>query len=259
MKEDDKMAAKRDNAEMTASPNSLSPPTSRIRCSDDFAGEFLSALGDPRVVQSLTNILLQPLLDRLDEREKEVTKLKTEVVHLQTQVSDFQKQITKLQIADDEHEQYSRRNSVRLWIRDDEEKKEEDTDAIVLNIAQKAGVKLQANDIDRSHRVGKPNQGKARPIICKFTSYSTRDGLYQARKKLVGCFVSEDLTQTRSKLLYLARQERNAGRFKHTWSRDGRIQIRLMNNTVHTVVCHTDLEQLIKSTPLTEKTPEPDH
>ena len=152
-------------------------------------------------MQSLTNILLQPLLDRLDEREKEVTKLKTEVSHLQTQVSDFQKQITKLQIADDVHEQYSRRNSARLWIKDDEEKKEENTDAIVLNIAQKAGVKLQANDIDRSHRVGKPNQGKARPIICKFTSYSTRDRLYQARKKLVGCFVSEDLTQTRSKLL----------------------------------------------------------
>ena len=62
-----------------------------------------------------------------------------------------------------------------------------------------------------------------------FTSSSTRDRLYQARKKLIGCFVSEDLTQTRSKLLYLARQERNAGRFKHTWSRDGRIQIRPMN------------------------------
>ena len=41
--------------------------------------------------------------------------------------------------------------------------------------------------------------------------------------------------------------------------RDGRIQIRLMNNTVLTVVCHTDLEQRIKSTPLTEKTPEPEH
>ena len=44
----------------------------------------------------------------------------------------------------------------------------------MIDIAKKAGVQLKSStDIDRSHRVGKPQVGKARSIICKSSTHNT--------------------------------------------------------------------------------------
>ena len=54
----------------------------------------------------------------------------------------------------DRHEQYSRRNC--LLIHGVKENKKEDTDEVVIEFFEKEmKEKLSANDIDRSHRLGK--------------------------------------------------------------------------------------------------------
>ena len=67
----------------------------------------------------------------------------------------------------DRHEQYCRRNC--LLIHGIKENKKEDTDEFIIEIFEKEmQEKVSANDIDRSHRLGKEHIGSSsRPIIIK--------------------------------------------------------------------------------------------
>ena len=68
-------------------------------------------------------------------------------------------------------------------------------------------VDMELADIDRSHRVGRPGQGKQRDIIVKIVSYRMRRKLYGVRVQtksngLKGVFINEDLTRVRSRIQY---------------------------------------------------------
>ena len=82
---------------------------------------------------------------------------------------------------------------------------------------------IVVTDIDRSHRLGKKKvNGKARPIIIKFTRYNVRNRIYRNKKKLKGKGISitESLTVIRMKHLNAARETHE---FKNVWTQDGRI------------------------------------
>ena len=81
-------------------------------------------------------------------------------------------------------EQYSWRNSVR--ISGYPEPYAENTEDRVVKIAKELDVDISKDNIDRSHRVGKPTQqGRSAPdrvrprdILVKFSTYNTRQQLY---------------------------------------------------------------------------------
>ena len=131
-------------------------------------------------------------------------------------------------------------------------------DQIVMAYAQKVGVQLSPNSIGRSHRVGRPRPGKTRPIIVKFTTYNTRRMLYDARKNCNDVYVSEDLTRLRSSIFYKVRLERNVWRFKHCWTTDGRINIRMHDDSTHVLTTLAQLDRLIDDTPIPEPVPADD-
>jgi hypothetical protein len=58
-------------------------------------------------------------------------------------------------------------------------------------------IRLEASDIDKAHRVGKPRLDKPRAIIVKFKSHSDKTRLIKARKNLKGSvyYINEDLTK----------------------------------------------------------------
>ena len=91
---------------------------------------------------------------------------------LKKQVDDLTQSSSHQRDALDEYEQYSRRNSLRIWIKE-KETPGEVTNRVVTDYAKKLEVELQPGDIDRTHRVGKLGD-KPRPIIVKFTSYAVR-------------------------------------------------------------------------------------
>lgn len=237
---------KRPHEQVAASPTGVTPPHSRIRPDDDFTLILVSALGDPRVVQALTEILVRPLLDQLDSKDRLIQDLTMEV-------KDLKSEVDGLKDAVDELEQYGRRNAVRIWSKNMTELPGENTDELVLGYARKAGVDLPPNSIGRSHRVGRPAPNKVRPIIVKFISYNIRKSIYDARKKVPNVFVSEDLTSARSSILYKARLERSAGRFKHCWTTDGRINIRLLDDKKHVITTQAQLDRLIDDHPLPQR------
>ena len=84
------------------------------------------------------------------------------------------------------HEQYSRRNC--LLIHGVKESEKEDTDKVVIEFFEKEmKEKLSANDIDRSHRLGKKQTGsRPRPIIIKFISCNILNVIFRKKKILKG-------------------------------------------------------------------------
>ncbi len=76
-----------------------------------------------------------------------------------------------------------------------------------MSLSNDIGFPVSSHEIDRSHRVGKPNPGKPRAIIVKLATYRVRQRIYMNRIKLRHCghaevYVNEDLTKPRAQLLF---------------------------------------------------------
>ena len=114
-------------------------------------------------------------------------------------------------------------------------------------------VELKIEDIDRSHRLGKPGseaspRSKPRDIIVKFATYRMRQKVYKSRtltkeRNYRRVFINEDLTILRSQLLYEARRRVKSKQLKSAWSSDGTILVKHIddNGTVARVTCESDL------------------
>ena len=102
----------------------------------------------------------------------------------------------------------------------------ESTDSIVLNaINEHLEEELTKDDIECTHRVGKPKQNKKtpRPIIIKFVRYNCRRRiLYKLKKTLKnnGTSITESLTAKRMVMLNKAKERLG---FRNVWTLDGRI------------------------------------
>ena len=203
----------------------------------DFINETVKTMA-----QSVADVISSRFNSQLEALEDKNKTLSSEVTSLKDQVDTLTTTCNKLLTAQDEAEQYSRRNCLR--ISGIPETDEESTNTIMLMIASECDVNLDPSDIDRSHRLGKPRSHSSVPenkkntprdIIVKFTSYRSRARVFQSKKKLdnnsafPNTYINEDLTKTRSELLYKARKMKNNGRFKSAFSRDGRIFV-LDNN-----------------------------
>lgn len=139
--------------------------------------------------------------------------------------------MSALEIQNDALEQYTRRNSLRIYGLP--EKEGENTDDLILDFASnELDLNLTLESIDRSHRLGRPNQSRGpRPIIVKFISYRIRQKIYKKRTSLRRrgntIFVNEDLTAKRASLSKRARELRKQrpNQIANTWTSDGRIFI----------------------------------
>ena len=74
---------------------------------------------------------------------------------------------------------------------------------------------IKSEDIDRSHRLGKPKSSKN-----TFLRYNIRNRIYKNEKKLKGTGVTESLIAKKIHMLVKAKEEDT---FNNVWSQDGKI------------------------------------
>lgn len=187
---------------------------------------FKSQVSD--LISSIVQGVLAGLQSKVDTLTTENAELKTKVEKLESALENAESTLEKA-------EQYSRRNCLR--VSGVPESINEITDDYVCALARAIDVDLSINDIDRSHRLGKPATAaapRARPrdIVVKFISYRTRAKFYKARvltktKGYKGVYINEHLTKSRSKLLYEARRRVKSKQFKSAWSTDGTVMVKL--------------------------------
>ena len=123
----------------------------------------------------------------------------------------------------DEAEQYSKRDNI--LINGVAETNDENTDDIVRQVGREIGVSIKEIDISISHRIGRRG-AKPRPIVAKFVRRSVRNEMLRNRKNLKGnkrypkVFIDEHLTQLRSKMLKMVREDPEVD---STWSIGGKV------------------------------------
>lgn len=183
------------------------------------------------MIGSIVKGVLDGLTSHVKAVEKENESLKTRVALLEAK--------------SDAAEQYSRRNSLRIT--GVPENATENTDTYVVELARALEADVSTDDIERSHRVGKPRSfGRPRDIIVKFVSYRVRRKVYGARTKTKdkgyrGVYINEDLTKPRSRLLLKARKMVKLGQLAGAWSSDGTILVRDPRDTKHRIASDSDL------------------
>ena len=161
------------------------------------------------MIETIITGVVDGLSKRIECLEHENTKLQNEN--------------RTLKDALDASEQYSRRNSLRIFGIPESAKPNESTDEIVMNLCKSMGADVLIGEIDRSHRTGKPGGPQPRPILVKFVSYRARQKLYSLRRNLktntehARVFINEDLTQRRAQLLFVARGLAKAKRIESAW------------------------------------------
>ncbi|KAK3921113.1 Protein unc-13-like protein C [Frankliniella fusca] len=207
-------------------------------------------------VDDLQELIAQSVGEALKPLQSSVTKIQKELSSLRQQVDTMKEELVskdaeivqlKTVVKDglDEREQYSRRKNLRIF--GIEETDREDTDKLVIDLADKIGVSLQNSHIDRSHRVGKVGENP-RPIIVRFVSYAERREVFTSKKKLrgTGIIVREDLTKLRLDLLKKAVSKYSP---KAVWTSDGTILVNIGKTRPFRVKTESDLEKLFHKHP----------
>ena len=146
------------------------------------SSEFMNTL------ESVCKVTMEKVVcEKCEDMKQQIEKHEAEILVLESDLERKKKDLTSLRKRVDEEtskretaerqlndlEQYTRRNSIRLF--GIEEQANEDTDQIAVDLAnRKLGFQLTKRDIDRSHRVQQKDQTKPKPIIVKLCSYKDK-------------------------------------------------------------------------------------
>ena len=208
----------------------------------EFIKGLKAALSDVSVIDSLKTAICQPMLDEL-EQLRETIKMKDDLI------SKLEEKVDLLEAKQDETEQYSRRNSLR--ISGLPEKKDENllqSLPDLLNREARIDPPIKPEDICRVHRVGRVREDKKpRQVILKMATYQARACIYKHRThfkqfpSLQSVYINEDLTQRRSRLLYQARLQKKEKRITDAWTKDGNIFIKALDGKISHIKSETQL------------------
>ncbi|MEW8546532.1 MAG: hypothetical protein AB2693_23705, partial [Candidatus Thiodiazotropha sp.] len=251
--------------------NTVTAEATGVPTTSDVSTHLTLQQADIQNIASLMKDSFAPHVNQIivDSFEQQVTNLvssivegvlaglKVKVASLENENQELKARVVKLEEAVDNAEQYSRRNCLRIT--GIQEAENEVTDDVVISLARSIDVELSLQDIDRSHRLGRPEPGdigtrKPRDIIVKFATYRMRAKFYKARvltksRGHRGVFVNEHLTKTRGRLMYQARQRVRSQQLKSAWSSDGVILVRHLNDFVQRINSENDLPEFVPLEP----------
>ena len=225
------------NMDTARSPEEADEVSTQVTLSDtnlQAMATMIQQSFQPQIAQIIQDSFKQQVSELVGSIVEGVLQgLQSKVAGLEKENTELKKRIGSLETALDNAEQYSRRNCLKIT--GVPETTEGSTDDYVCNLARAIDVDLSVDDIDRSHRLGKPrtaSEQKPRDIIVKFVSYRKRALFYKARiltksRGYRGVYINEHLTMARGNLLYEARRRVKSKQLKSAWSSDGVVMVKL--------------------------------
>ena len=243
---------------------------------EEFAELLIYALGNAEVTKKLREAL--GLKEQLENLQAEIEALRKAVRARDEAMVNLKKEMVTLHTEHDELEQYTQRNSIRLTGLT-EATNENVYDIVMTIFNEEMGVSppISPQEIDRIHRVGKPDPTKKRSILIKFATYRSKKRVVTNRRFLNPMkraerdrahdtgntsndnnlratttttptdrrlYINDDLTIRRQELLYRCRQMKKSKKIADCWSTDGTILIKTIDNKIYPVRNATELEQM---------------
>lgn len=222
----------------------MTPPAKSFT-PDPAMAAYVNSLVDTKVQSSL-----QPYLDLIKKQEAAIQAKDITIQAQDVEINDLKVQLAaakstvpskdpddfstptartmRILQSLDHHEQYSRRNTLRLTGVKVKLNTGQNTDDLVIDIARKVGVTLDISDIDRSHWNSPDDQNKGRELIVKFVRHRERTEFISQRAKLratddkySSIYINEDLTKIRYSLLREMINAKKKGKLFSVWTYDG--------------------------------------
>ena len=130
---------------------------------EEFAQLLVYALSNAEVTRKLKVAL--GVCEQLDSIQQEREALRKAMKVKDDAIVELKKEVVTLRSEHDDLEQYTRRNSIRLTgLTETKDENVYDTVMAVLNEEMGVSPPISADEIDRIHRVGKPDQTQRRSI-----------------------------------------------------------------------------------------------
>ena len=176
--------------------------------------------------------------DENDKLKKEIEQCKSQNILLEQQLK---KETDKRIENDNEMEQYSRRNNIRIsgLSKDNPtESAQESTEGVLNLLNTKLGLSLNFQDIDIAHRLGRFKPDKKRAVIVKFVHRHVKQNVLRNAHKLknTSLSINEDLTKINQSVLASLRvKTKGKDTIEKSWSVEGKIYAKYKNNVVKPV------------------------
>lgn len=187
-----------------------------------------TVLKSEELLQKIGNIIAEKIDQKIDQ------SIKT----YEVKVSQLEDKLEKAYATIDSLEQYTRRNSLRIYGLP--ESVNEDTDASVIKFyKEKMNIEVSKEMIDCSHRLGK-EENHTKPLLVKFVSKNIKQEIYKNKRKLKGSklVIKEDLTKKNIQLMKRVRDK-----FKTVWTNNCSIFTKV-NNKIYKINDLSDLSKI---------------
>ncbi|KAB0801732.1 hypothetical protein PPYR_03918 [Photinus pyralis] len=156
-------------------------------------------------IASEFQVQLKVFSEKVVQLENELSDTKSDLSKISTELDVVKSELlavkTELKTSKDETEQYSRRNSLRIF--GVPETANEDVTSIVAALCKDhLELPITTDMIDCAHRLP-AKEGETRPIIVKFIARNVKNLIFKSKKRLKGSkiVICEDLTKYRQQLL----------------------------------------------------------
>ena len=155
--------------------------------------------------------------------------MKGEVKRVKEDIARLQARVQTQHFEQDRQEQYSRKDSVRIYgIQEPEnDQTRENTNDIIVKLTNDSGVHMTSADLSVSHLLGRPGRGgRPQTIIATFVRRQCKTDVMRNKKRLrdfeiyQNVFINDDLTTLRNKLAMGLKSDDN---IKQVWTIEGRI------------------------------------
>jgi len=192
--------------------------------------EDLDALFQRLTMEMATNTMkiredINKLNDRMMHVEQELSEIKKKseahegwLDHMSDQTHELCRRVNELEKSIEDQEVHSRRDNVILYgIPESDHETAENSEKKFTEVVNSVlDDPLRENDVVRAHRIGRREDGKARPLIARLARSTVKHSILQRRKELkerhIG--VSVDLTVNQRKQIQQAKQEGKFAYFK---------------------------------------------
>ena len=194
----------------------------------DIIVQVIAAI-QPILIKSVitaVTVAVATAFKQMREELQEVETMKGEVERVRENMARLQAKLQTQHFDLDRQEQYSRKDSVRIYSIPEAED-ERETNDIVVKLAKDIGVNITTADLSVNHRLGRRGRGgKPRTIIAKFVRRQCKTDVMRNKKRLRDCqnyenvYINDDLTTLRNKLVMEMKKDDN---IKQVWTIEGRI------------------------------------
>lgn len=188
------------------------------------------------------------LKNEKDALKTEVDKLREENRDLHRKIEQSKKENVSVRGVINDHEQHGRQFNLRVFGIPEVKTGSEDVGDCVKKcvdvFSNKVGVKVEEQDVEMAHRIGRPGGGRPRAIIVRFHSRRLRGQVLAERRKLKqsGVSIGEDLTAQNYKLLKSATQH---SAVMSAWSSHGKVIAKVKNGQIVKLDISMNIEEVL--------------